>query len=277
MILAAANAPWRLAPRAATLLCAVALLAGCAGGTRTVGLQPQVIQGSSEPNPVPESARARSQAHLDLATSYLQAKHYQVALTEAQEAQTADPTYVAPYTLAGMAYAALNDQANAKTQYAKALAISPNDARVLHNLAWLECQDKQYAQADAHFAQALAAPNPGRATTLLARGICQARAGNDDQAIATLKESQALDAGNPATLYNLAAIQYRRGDLTGARHNIRQLNNSTQANAQSLWLGVRVEHRLGDARAQQELAAQLQRRFGDSPEALALEQGKYDE
>lgn len=257
------------------LTACAAMLAGCAGGPRPA--TPPPYTAASGPEPAPSSARTRAQAHLELASSYLQAERYQIALSEAQEAQAADPGFAAPYTVAAMAYAALGDQASAQAQYARALALSPKDPQVLHNLAWQECEAGQYPQAEQHFAAALAVPNPGRATTLLARGICQARAGHDDQALATLAEAHALDAENPITLYNLALLQYRHGDLDAARDNVRRLNNSTRANAQSLWLGIRVERRLGDTRAQQELAAQLQRRYADSPEARAFEEGKYDE
>jgi type IV pilus assembly protein PilF len=72
--------------------------------------------------------------------------------------------------------------------------------------------------------------------------------------------SYELDAGNPVTAYNLALLLYQRGDNERARY-IRRLNNSELANAQSLWLGIKVEHRLNDRKAMEQLAGQLRRRF----------------
>ena len=51
---------------------------------------------------------------------------------------------------------------------------------------------------------------------LLARG-CQINAGLFPEAEKTLLKSYELDPSSPATVYNLAAVQYRRGELEPAR------------------------------------------------------------
>ena len=128
--------------------------------------------------------------------------------------------------------------------------------------------------------RALASPvYPARARTYLAQGVCQARAGRLAQAQAqdSLTRAYELDAANPLTGYNLAQLLYRQGELPRARFYIRRLNNSDSANAESLWLGIRVERRLSDPVAMQQLVSQLRKRYPQSRELAAYDKGIFDE
>jgi type IV pilus assembly protein PilF len=77
--------------------------------------------------------------------------------------------------------------------------------------------------------------------------------------------------------YNLAQLLYSRGDYQRARSYIRTLNNSELANAESLWLGIKVEHRLNDTAALGQLGEQLRKRFPESRQRLALDRKAFDE
>jgi type IV pilus assembly protein PilF len=55
------------------------------------------------------------------------------------------------------------------------------------------------------------------------------------------------------------------------------LNNSELANAESLWLGIKVEKRLGNTEAMTQLATQLEKRFPQSREAASYHRGAFDE
>jgi type IV pilus assembly protein PilF len=111
----------------------------------------------------------------------------------------------------------------------------------------------------------------------MALGVCQARAGRTADAESSLARSYELDAGNPVTGYTLARLLYGRGDYERARFYIRRLNNSDLANAESLWLGIRVERRMNDRQAMQQLADQLRRRYPASRERAAFDRGAFDE
>jgi type IV pilus assembly protein PilF len=149
----------------------------------------------------------------------------------------------------------------------------------MHNYAWLLCQQRRYVDADAQFNAALAQPQyRGAPRTLLAQGVCQARAGAWPEAERSLTRSYELDASNPATAFNLADVLYRRGEYTRARFYIQRVNGvREQSNAQSLWLALRIEHRLGNDAAVRDLSRQLRDRFPQSPETSRLERGAFDE
>ena len=111
----------------------------------------------------------------------------------------------------------------------------------------------------------------------MVQGICQARAGQTLEAEQSLTRSFQLDASNAITMYNLALLIHQRGDSERARFYLRRLNNSDLANAESLWLGVKIEQRLQNREAAEQLGRQLVRRFPESREANAFERGAFNE
>jgi type IV pilus assembly protein PilF len=261
---------------AALLLACSALpltLTGCAGGPASFTGANELLTAQDD---TPERKRAR--VRLQLAASYFQDGKNAVALDEVKRVMQTDSSFADAYNLAGLIYQALEQPDLAEQHFRRAIALNPREGSPLHNLGWLQCQQKQYAQADQSFTQALAVPGyTDRAKTLMTQGICQARAGNTGAAIATLKHSYELDAGNPITAYNLALLLFNGRQYDDARFYIRRLNNSELANAQSLWLGVKVERALGERTAMRQLGEQLQRRFGDSHEAALYQRGAFDD
>ena len=166
----------------------------------------------------------------------------------------------------------------AEDSFRRALSLAPKDAGVAHNLGWLLCQQSRFTEAQQLFDAALASPSySGRAKTLLTQGVCQVRAGKPADAEASLAKAFELDAGNPVIGFNLARLLFNRGELVKAQFHIRRLNNSDLANAESLWLGMRVEQRLGNREALRQLGEQLKRRYPQSREAGSYERGAFHE
>ena len=82
----------------------------------------------------------------------------------------------------------------------------------------------------------------------------------------------------PSTALNLSEVLYRRGDYERARFYIRRVNiREDLSNAQTLWLALRVEHRLGNRGAMDEFGRQLRNRFPQAAETLAYERGRFDD
>jgi type IV pilus assembly protein PilF len=111
----------------------------------------------------------------------------------------------------------------------------------------------------------------------MAQGVCQIKAGQRAEAEQSFMRSYELDAGNPLTGYNLANLLFERGELTRSQFYIRRLNNSSYANAETLWLGIKIEQRLNNREAVGQLGDQLKKRYGQSREAGAYERGAFNE
>ena len=251
-------------------------LAGCAansGAAGASGAGTDIVTESDEP-----AVRKRAQIRLELAVNYFNQGQTTVALDELKQAIVADPSFADAYNLRGLIYMRLDDQRLAEESFRRAMVLNPRDAGILHNYGWMLCQQARYPEADQAFKQALASPvYGGKAKTLMTQGLCQARAGHKAEAESSLSHSYELDAGNPITGYNLANLLFQRNELTRAQFYIRRLNNSELANAESLWLGVKVERRMNNREAMLQLVDQLKRRFPESRELVAYERGAFDE
>jgi type IV pilus assembly protein PilF len=172
----------------------------------------------------------------------------------------------------------LNEPRLAEDSFRRAIALNGRDANILHNLGWLQCTLQRYAEADQSFAQALANPAYAeRPRTLMTQGVCQIRAGRLADAERTFTRAYELDAANPVTGYNLADLLFKRGEYERAQFYIRRLNNTTFANAQTLWLGIKVERQMQNREAMLQLADQLRRRFSQSKEMALYDRGAFNE
>ena len=221
----------------------------------------------------------RAKLRMELATAYFGRGQMTTALDQVKLAIIANPNQSDAYNLRGLIYANLGDEQLAEESFRRALQLNPRDADVMQNFGYYLCQKKRYPEANALFEQAVAEPkNRDVSRTLLTQGVCQAQAGQWPPAEATLLRSYQLDPGNPSTAVNLSEVLYRRGDYERARYYVRRVNAVSEvANAQTLWLAARIEHRAGNARAAQDFADQLRGRYPDSRETGLLAQGAYDE
>ncbi len=256
-------------------LLAVAGLSGCATTEPTGmhGSQPDIVTDSDEPE-----VRKRARIRLELAIGYFEQGQTTVALDEIKQALVVDPAYAEAYNLRGLIYMRLNDLRLAEESFRRAMALNPRDANVTHNYGWLLCQQARYPESFQAFAQAIAnSTYGGRAKTWMAQGLCQTRAGLRAEAEYSLGKSYELDAANPVTGYNLAMLLFQRGELARAQFYIRRLNNGEMANAESLWLGIKIEQRLNNREAVEQLATQLKKRYPQSREVGSYERGAFNE
>lgn len=224
-------------------------------------------------------ADKRARVRLELAAGYFARGQATTALDEVKLALVARPDLPEAFNLRGLIYAALGEPRLAEDSFKRALQLAPRDADAMHNFAWFLCQSGRFAEGDALFRQALAQPQyRDTVRTLMAQGVCQARAQRWTEAEATLTRAYELDPGNPVSGFHLADLLFRRGEFERARFYIRRVHQRREfATAQSLWLGVRLERRLGDTLAMRALGQQLQERFPQSPETLMYEKGRFDD
>lgn len=252
-------------------------LIGC-----TSGLTSPVVGSASKADFITDSdetdARKRARIRLELAVGYFEQGKTTTALDELKQSINADPTLFEAYNLRGLIYMRLNDVGLAEESFRRALVINPRASNVQHNYGWLLCQQSRVPEAVQLFSAAIANPNYGdRAKTWMTQGLCQMKAGNLTDAEFSLGHSYELDAGNPITGYNLSLLLYQRSEFVRAQFYVRRLNNSELANAESLWLGIKVERRLDNKDAVSQLASQLKKRFPQAKETGLFDRGAFNE
>ena len=265
------------AVRIAAGLLALAL-AGC---TSTVTQTEAKAEAKPVPKaaPDPEQLKRAAGTRLELASLYFSRGQFNTALDEVKLAIQADPNNSGAFNLQGLVYAALGNMTQADASFQRALQISPTDANTMNNYGWVLCQNQRYKESVEMFQRALVQPNyRGAARTLRVMGICQSRDGQMQEAEASLMRSYQIDPTSAETAVTLSEVLYRRGDYERARFYIDRVNKSAeQSNAQTLWLGSRIEYKLGNTVAARALGEQLRKRYPQSPEALAFEQGRFND
>ena len=264
---------------ACLVLAGAIALAACTTTTTTTSTTVGSSGGPSSTSKDPADAERRAKVRLELAGMYLGRGQPATALDEVNQAIAAKPDMAEAYNVRGLIYAALGDVQRADEDFRRALQLNPRDAGAMHNYGWFLCQQRQFAEAEAQFERALSQPQYREAVrTLLAQGVCQARAGQWAQAERTLSRSYELDPTNPVTAYNLSEVLLHRGELERARFYVRRVNSQPDlSSAQSLWLAARIERRLGNLDAVQDYGRQLRDRYPQAPETLKFERGRFDD
>ena len=224
-----------------------------------------------------EDTRHRAMLRMELAARYFESGKTEVALEELREVQRISPNFPDVHTLRGLIQMQRGEMPEAEASFKRALSLNARDPGIHHNLGWLYCQQGRYPEAERAFEQAVADPTyRERAKTLMAEGACQVRAGDRVRGEATLKRAYA-DPGNPAVAYNLALLLFQNRQPGPARIYIQRVNAGPAANAESLWLGMRIERQLGNANGVRTLGQELRQKFPDSRELTQYERGAFDE
>ena len=267
------QACWLLVLLPAVLLLS-SLLGGCARNAAPVETR-EVRSSISDPG----DPQRRAQVRLELAGLYMGRGQLDTALDEVRQALEARPDAAEAHGMRALILASMGDAVAADQSFQRAIQLAPGDGGALHNRAWFLCQQRRFDESESQFNAALALPQYRDAVrTLLALGVCQARAGRMVQAERSLARSHELDPANPMTAFNLSEVLLQRGELERARFLVRRINAvNEQVSAQSLWLAARIEKRLGNADAVQDLGAQLRQRYPLAPETLRYERGNFDD
>lgn len=250
--------------------CLLLALAGCAA-------QPPEMRASPETR-VASGSDVRAQVHTDLAANYYLREQYAVSLQELAAAVKVSPGYAPAYNMLGLVHGALREDARAEEYFRRAISLSPQYSEAHNNYGMFLCQRKRMQEARERFETALANPlyaSPEKA--LSNAGACALAQGDLDAADMYFQRATLRAPAHAPAQLGLAEVGFRQGRWLAARALLRRLTEQSEVGAQALWLGVRIERRLGDREAEANYGAQLRRRFPVSMQTQWLVTGQYDE
>ncbi len=221
--------------------------------------------------------RNRARIHTELAAAYYSRGSMAVALEELRTAAAADPTYPSTYSMFGLVYMQLRETKLAQQNFEHGLELSPNDPDINHNYGWFLCQTGHETESIRYFQRAIANPlypTPWRSYT--AAGVCSMRKDKLKDAEQYFRRALKLLPNEPTALLQMGEIRYREGNMNEALKYVSRFNAMVEPTAESLWLALRVERKLGERLAEAKLASQLRYRFPGSRESQALQRGDYE-
>jgi type IV pilus assembly protein PilF len=254
----------------AVLILATLGLAGCASNINTAKDEPLIDQ--------PNRQQRMANTRLQLAVNYYEQRQMNVALNEISRAIQAEPNFADAYSVRGLIYMDMGESRLAEENFLQALKLSPNSPDFNNNYGWFLCQNGKEAQSIAYFENALkirSYQSPAKA--LNNAGTCSLKLKNNTAAEKYFVQAFQFDPANPTTNANLAKIYFDRNDYERARFYAGRVIKTDNANADALWLGIKIERKLGDGAAESNLASQLRRRYPTSAEYGAYQRGAFDE
>ncbi|MBI1398421.1 MAG: type IV pilus biogenesis/stability protein PilW [Betaproteobacteria bacterium] len=260
------------------LLLSVTVFAACRSpDTRS----PEEVVGArppASPEPTPASPEERARVHTELAASYLQIRRMGVALTEVQEALKADSDYVPAHNVSGLIYMQLGEDKKAEASFQRALRLDPKDSDANNSYGLFLCERKRGEEGIKHFMTAL--KNPLYATpqdSFVNAGVCSRRMGDDVAAQKYFEQALAVQRNDPRALINLAQLYFDHKQYYLAKERLDKfMQQNKNPDPGALWLGARVENKIGDEAALMSYGAQLKDKFPDSREAHLYSQGQFE-
>lgn len=248
------------------------LLAGCV--TSPPSGSPET-RSSNEDNP---SARL----HTELGASYFQRGQYAVALQELRIALAADSNYAPAYSMLGLVHAELREDKEAEGHFRRSIELSPQYSEAHNNFALFLCQSGRRDESLKHSEQALANSLYATPEKALANaGNCALEKGDIAQAEIYFTRALKRSANLATALLGMAELHFRQGRWLAARSLLRQYSaqfaDLASLGPQALWLGVRVERKLGDREAEASYGSFLRRSHPESNQAQWLLTGQYDQ
>lgn len=253
-------------------LLALTVLAGCAG----VG--GGASSGDSMGGPVVETeARSRAKVFTELGFAYFNRSQMKVALDEARKAIAIDSRYGPAYHLLGLIYMELEEDRLAEENFRKAIGIDRADSDAHNSYGWFLCTRGRHGEGLVQFTEAMRNPLYDKPELAMANsGLCSERKGDLRQAEAYYNKALKLAPNAPLPTIKLANLHFRNGNLNEAQRLLTRHQQISPPTAEALWLGLRIERKLGDRAQEAVYNQQLRRHFPEAPETQLLLRGQYE-
>jgi type IV pilus assembly protein PilF len=255
----------------------------CLGAFVLAGTPAALAQQSSQPptdalsSGTPKDIHTRAKLHTELGSLYFQNGNLIVALEELTIAIAIDPNYAQAYSTRGLVLYHVKEMDSAEKDFQRALSLAEKDPEINNNYGWFLCQTGKTKESVDYFQRSI--KNPLYQTPEIAYlnlGACYVKLGDLDRAEEAIRKTLRLSPANPQALFQLATISYKRGNYDAAKKHLTDVARLTDPSAEVLWMLLRVERRLGDRSSESSLAAQLRRKYPDSPEYQEFLKGNFE-
>ena len=227
------------------------------------------------------SVEQRAALRLQLASAYYMQDQFVVALAEAEQAVQLVPGNAQVRGMRALIFAALRQPVAAEKDFLYALRLAPHNPELSNNYGLFLCQTGRAAQSLAYFDAALQDVAYGTPELALHNAAaCSLIMQDYPRAASYWLKAERIAPGTAITYAGLVRVYYQQQDYRQAAHYLERLGKVATMESQTadvLWLGIKVQHKLGDAGAEAGLGAHLRNHHSGSPEYAAYQNGAFDE
>jgi type IV pilus assembly protein PilF len=196
-----------------------------------------------------------------------------VALDNLKKAVDVDSGSSDAHAVIAVLYDKLGEVELAERHFKKAIAVDSANAGAQNNYGLFLCKKGKVDEAIDHFRVAYEDPlNSKKWLALSNAGDCALKNQRLDQASELLRSALKIHPRLPAALLSMAKIKYWKGNFLSARAYLQRFREVSQHTAETLWLGIQVEHELGQQDAVASYTLTLRVKFPDSEELNKLEE-----
>jgi type IV pilus assembly protein PilF len=251
------------------------LLGGCAstGGSSSSGSDKELATSSDQ-----TSAQKRAVIRLQLAVGYYQRGELEVALDEVKQALQANPDSDDAYNMRGLIYMQMSEDHLAEESFQHALRLAPHNGEVDNNYGWFLCQNKRAAESFPYFEAAAAERKyafPAKA--LDNAGKCSLKINHSAEAEKYFLLAFKYDPSNNDVNYNLAKIYFDRKEYDHSQFYISRVIKADVHDAEVLWLGIKIAHKMGDRVTESVIGSELGRFQPNSVQFASYQREAFDE
>jgi len=209
-----------------------------------------------------------AETNVKLGVGYFQQGNYEYALIKFRKAIDIDDSLPSAHYAIALLYDKLGKPQTARKHFVRAIEIDPAYSDAHNAFGAFLCDLGEYDKAEKSFLKAL--KNPlfrSKALVHTNAGICAVKAKSHDRAEKHLRILLQANPKNAVALYNMALVNFESQQYLQARAYSQRYSAVAKATPQTLWLGARIERKLGDKNAIARYGFSLKQLFPDSNEA----------
>ncbi len=234
----------------------VVLTTGCGGATNRFA------------KPQPDRA---SDINLELGIDYLRKGNLSEAKDKIERALAQNPRNAKAHSAAGLLYSRLNEVDKADLHFDRAVALGDNNPEILNSYAAFLCTHERYEKGE-KIALKAASDQLYKTPEIayLNAGNCARNGGKLKEAEDSYRRALKASPRFGAALFQMADLEFSQNEFMSARAFLERYQSVARVSASSLWLAIRIERGLGNARAANDYARRLKDDYPSSPETRAL-------
>lgn len=212
-----------------------------------------------------------AEINYQLGARYYRNGSYELARDRLLYSIEIDPRRAIAHSTLALTYEQLGNLRLATESYERAMRAEPRNIEVLNTYAVFLCRQKNYAEAEKVFDRVVRIPENDNAEIMLTNaGVCMTQKPDLVKAESYFRLALERKSNFGEALLQLCLMKHSQGDDLIARAFLQRYLSTNAPSASILYLGVKIETKLGDDRARTDYENRILREYPNSPEARRI-------